>query len=82
MSEASEADNYLIWSNEHRSWWRPNRAGYTSHVSSAGRYTRTEALSICWGARDGWPAKGVPSEVPVLADDAIACLSHARAMTP
>ena len=31
--------NYLIWSNEHRAWWRPNAKGYTVHIKTAGRYT-------------------------------------------
>jgi len=28
-------------------WWRPNSQGYTSDLKRAGKYTRTEAFSIC-----------------------------------
>ena len=67
------ADEYLIWSDEHRAWWRPRRSGYTTHISAAGRYSREEALSICRNARGGWiPGEPVP-EVPVLLADALAC---------
>lgn len=45
---------YLIWSNEHRAWWRPNSAGYTIHAEAAGRYPHDKALAICANARDGW----------------------------
>lgn len=36
---------YLIWSNEHRLWWRANGAGYTSDVWRAGQYTAGAAAS-------------------------------------
>ena len=64
---------YLIWSNEHAAWWRPESAGYTIHVAAAGRYPRSEAISICASARNGWRDVGVPSEIPVRLEDAIAC---------
>lgn len=28
-------------------WWKPNRSGYTRYVEEAGRYTKSEAESIC-----------------------------------
>lgn len=66
------SDWYLVWSNEHRAWWRPNSSGYTKQVSDAGRYSREKAISIAHGR--GWPTKGIPDEVPVREDDAIECL--------
>jgi hypothetical protein len=29
---------FLIWSNEHRMWWRANECGYTDSIEEAGRY--------------------------------------------
>ena len=37
---------FLIWSNEHRMWWRSARRGYTEWIEQAGRYGRTEAQEI------------------------------------
>lgn len=63
--------DYVIWSNEHRCWWGANERGYTAHLESAGRYTRDAALGICIGARGGRRFNSIPSEVPILYDDAI-----------
>lgn len=38
------SDLYLIWSNEHRAWWRPRAQGYTKRIDHAGRYSREEAI--------------------------------------
>lgn len=38
--------NYLVWSNQHRMWWKANRCGYTPDRDTAGRYTRAEADAI------------------------------------
>lgn len=70
----SDEHRYLIWSNKHLAWWRPNRAGYTTSHVTAGRYDRDEAISICALARDGWDGSGPPSEVPVLESDVLACI--------
>ncbi len=56
---------YLIWSNEHRAWWGPGRAGYSVGIQGAGRYSRDSAIDIC---RDAIPSAmhvGVISEIPV-----------------
>lgn len=37
---------YLVWSNQHRMWWRPARRGYTEFIDEAGRYDRAEAEEI------------------------------------
>jgi hypothetical protein len=29
---------YLIWSQHHKTWWGPNGSGYRSHIADAGRY--------------------------------------------
>lgn len=40
---------YLIWSNEHRGWWRQNRRGYTHVIQWAGVFDEREALKIIEG---------------------------------
>jgi hypothetical protein len=37
---------YLIWSDEHEAWWRPDHRGYTTDVNEAGAYTFYEAAEI------------------------------------
>lgn len=61
--------NYLIWSNEHRAWWRTGHRGYTTNLFEAGHYTREQAIVICRNA--GFPFKTSvgPDEIPVCADD-------------
>lgn len=38
---------YLIWSFEHRGWWKPSRHGYTDQRAEAGEYDLEEALQLC-----------------------------------
>lgn len=38
-------DAVVIWSEEHRAYWRPGAAGYTHHIEKAGRYTLADAKS-------------------------------------
>lgn len=73
---------FLIWSNEHRAWWRPGSAGYTIHAEAAGRYSHRDALRICSGARDGWRPGSPPPEVPVAEADVLACEAHYHRMRP
>jgi hypothetical protein len=35
---------FLLWSNKHSAWWRPDSRGYTENRDEAGRYTEAEAL--------------------------------------
>lgn len=32
------AEQFLIYSNHHKSWWGPNGSGYRAHIADAGRY--------------------------------------------
>lgn len=68
--EQTISDDYVIWSNEHSAWWGPKHCGYYTHLSSAGRYTRDEALKVCVHARGGREFNKNPSEVPILLADA------------
>ena len=36
---------FLLWSNKHSMWWRPDSRGYTDNSDEAGRYTQQEALA-------------------------------------
>lgn len=60
---------YLVWSNEHRAWWRPNSRGYTIDMTKAGRYSREDAIKIC-RSRDQ-ATNEPPPELPVREDDAL-----------
>jgi hypothetical protein len=61
---------YLIWSNEHRAWWGPGRAGYERRVEDAGSYSREEALDICADAIPGTSLElGMLPEIPVPEED-------------
>lgn len=60
---------YLVWSNEHDAWWRPNRCGYTGELWDAGRYTESDAAEICRKASYGWRGGSPPPEVMVSAPE-------------
>jgi len=67
---ARDASKYVIWSNQHASWWAPDRLGYTWKIAEAGLYTRREALEIVGAATEGqWRGRQMPDEVPVCVDD-------------
>lgn len=67
---------YLIWSNEHRQWWKPGECGYTRFMAEAGLYTRERAIAICSRAQDGRGLMSMeqPPEIPVRLEDARECL--------
>jgi hypothetical protein len=58
-------DAYLIWSNEHRAWWRAGGHGYSKGLEGAGRYTRARALEICRDALGTAAHLGAIAEIPV-----------------
>lgn len=63
---------YLVWSNEHSAWWKPNQCGYTRFIDRAGRYGRTEAMKIAGMREGGWHVrKGNPDEIAIPEHDAI-----------
>lgn len=70
-------DWYLIWSNEHRAWWRPNSRGYTLDVDKAGRYSRKDAIGYSM-VRDQHGGQPLP-EIPVLEADIITITTHKTA---
>jgi hypothetical protein len=37
--------HYLLWSNKHQMWWRPDGRGYTEEITEAGAYTEARAVS-------------------------------------
>jgi hypothetical protein len=41
---------FLIWSNEHRMWWRANERGYTDSIEEAGRYPYEQAAKVVLSA--------------------------------
>lgn len=74
---------YVIWSTEHRGWWRPARRGYTHHLAEAGAYSRDVALDICREANKRvWPPGEdqvrLPEEIMILLDDARALVARTR----
>lgn len=71
MTISLVGEHFLVWSNEHRSWWGPNFAGYTGIIGKAGRYTRDEAERICKDANRHIDPNDTPNEVMVLAPEAI-----------
>lgn len=62
---------YVIWSNEHRGWWRPSRNGYSPRLTHAGGYTRDQALTICSEAIPTAMHIGIVSELPVRREDVL-----------
>lgn len=56
-------NNWLIWSNEHRGWWRFCKAGYTNDIEEAGRYTFDEADGICIDANNFLKDGEIPNEI-------------------
>jgi len=66
VDEVRCGDKYLVWSNQHRAWWRPESRGYTTRVSRAGVYSKAQALRISFKGRDGWhEEERVPDELAV-----------------
>src|SRR5258705_13917551 len=43
-SAAGTGPVYLLSSQAHNAWWRPNGPGYPAHNDQAGRFTEAEAI--------------------------------------
>lgn len=70
---------WLVWSNEHRAFWGPNRCGYTGLIERAGRYSQAEAEAICRSAcprANSTIHEGTPPEICMPAPEALAALSR------
>lgn len=77
------AESYLIWSNEHKAWWGPGHAGYSTRVEHAGHYDRKEALRICFEAIPGTSHRlGMLPEIPVRLRDVNIMLKNFRETYP
>lgn len=57
-------DEYLIWSEEHGSWWAPHERGYTHSIRAAGRYPFHSAKLICDRANFGGQFHEIMVPVP------------------
>ena len=68
-AEESMREPYLVWSNEHHAWWRPNSRGYAKSIEDAGVYSREEAMDIAGTSRNGWTVDHTPDEIPVAVSD-------------
>jgi len=52
-SQKNTDERFIVWSNEHRAFWREGFAGYTSDVRQAGVYSRDQAVGIAEKAAPG-----------------------------
>ena len=67
---------FLIWSEEHRAWWRPARHGYTDHMMEAGLYSEREARQIAREANWGGQFNETAMEAPIWLAERRRALSH------
>lgn len=59
------AVQYLVWSHDRSSWWCAGGAGYTTHITSAGRFDLEEAQQRANGR--SWVRPTSPADVVVRA---------------
>lgn len=72
---------WIVWSNEHRAFWAPNRHGYTGRIEKAGRYSKADAEAICKGANyraNSTIYEGTPPEICMHAPEALTASEAAR----
>jgi hypothetical protein len=62
-------DIYLIWSNEHRAWWKTGGWAYSTGLRSAGQFSRAQAIEICQKALRQAAINGAIAEIPVRYED-------------
>ena len=58
---------WLIWSIEHKGWWKPEFAGYTNQRAMAGRYSYAAAVNIVRDANIG--KHNIPNEAMILYEE-------------
>jgi hypothetical protein len=80
---SDKIDAWLIWSNEHDAWWKPDSRGYTKLARDAGRYCFDDALEICIGSCDDndWTenrSSQTPNEVMVPSPEMLAERSKSK----
>lgn len=68
-----KAPMYLIWSIEHKAWWKPNHRGYTQKREEAGFYENDEAYEILEGANIG--DKDIPNEAMIPVEVCLTCMN-------
>jgi len=39
---------FVLWSNRYRAWWLPSGRGCTARIREAGRFTREQAMEMCF----------------------------------
>ena len=67
--KSKQADSrWLIWSNEHRAWWKAGHHGYTTSKLEAGKYTQQEAVNIVRQANFYLKDDDIPNEAMILAE--------------
>lgn len=71
MNATEVKADWLVWSNEHGAWWKPDHCGYTSDIGEAGRYTQQEAREIAFKANKYLPLDK-PNEVAVPSPESVA----------
>lgn len=56
---------YLIWSFEHRAWWKSGGWGYTTATHKAGTFSLAEATKICDQANIACSPDKPPNEMMI-----------------
>lgn len=86
-------DPVLIWSNEHRAWWKPDGMGYGRDILEAGIYRRADAEARTPGRYLGriveagevgdelWDFRGEPAAVQLIFGLGLLQVEPARRMS-
>jgi hypothetical protein len=73
---------YLVWSNEHRGWWKPGGYGYSTGLRGAGHFSRDQAIAIRKQALPTAHHVGTIAEIPVRLADLTDILRDERVPDP
>ena len=63
------SNQFIIWSFEHKAWWKENERGYTTDQNEAGVYNYEQARKICLGANIRIEMGAFPNEAMVPLPD-------------